>query len=426
MSTPAGVLFFAGGGTADSRGLPPTRTLDRIAHLAALATRATVAQINLVSDDLQIPVAMHLDETRAGIVAGTMMSATWRITMEHAPVYALTSLDGAESFAIEDTHAYPIARETADVADDRVRSFAATRLKTPSGVVLGSLCVADYTPRAWSSDERAALVECAALAGQELAAHLAIVETERSRLEAEQAQRDVEQVSRARSDFLAVFSRELRAQLDTLAAHAELLQADARTHASAARRDELRRVQLGQRQLASLIDEVLSYSNLEQGAVDFAPTTVGVHGALLEVERALSPQTRAKAITVALGDVRGDIAIVADRARVHEALTRVLSNAVKFTGAGGRIDLACEATRTEVRIRVRDTGIGIPADKLDVIFEPFVQLRGDLERTVEDAGLGLAISRALARAQGGDLTAESTVGAGSTFTLTLPRAKTST
>jgi signal transduction histidine kinase len=426
MSTPAGVLFIPDAGTSDSRDLPPTRTLDRIVHLAALATRATVAQINLVSDDRQIPVAMHVDETRAGTVEDIMTSPTWRITMEHAPAYALTSLDTAESFAIEDTHAYPIAREKAADVDDRIRSFAATRLKTPAGVVLGSLFVADYTPRAWSSDEQAALVECAALAGQELASHLAIVETERSRLEAEQAQHDIEEVSRAKSDLLAVFSRELRAQLDTLAAHAELLQADARTHASTARRDELRRVQLGQRHLASLIDEVLSYSNLEQGAVDFALTTVGIRDALLEVERALAPQARAKAITVALGDVRGDMAIVADRGRVHETLTRLLSNAVKFTGPGGRIDLACDATRSDVRIRIRDTGIGIPADKLDVIFEPFVQLRADLERTVEDAGLGLAISRALARAQGGDLTVESTVGAGSTFTLTLPRAKTST
>jgi len=96
---------------------------------------------------------------------------------------------------------------------------------------------------------------------------------------------------------------------------------------------------------------------------------------------------------------------------------------VKFTGAGGRIDVTCDATRTEVRIRVRDTGIGIPADKLDVIFEPFVQVRADLTRTVEGAGLGLAISRALARGQGGDLAVESVVGSGSTFTLTLPRAK---
>jgi signal transduction histidine kinase len=295
--------------------------------------------------------------------------------------------------------------------------------------VFGTVCVIDYTPREWSSAERAALAECAALAGQELASHLtsqlAVVETEQARVEGEHAQSDAEAASRAKSEFLAVFSRELRAQLDTLVAHAELLEAEARTHASAERPDELRRVQLGQRRLTSLIDEVLSYSSLEHGSVEFALTSVGIRAALLEVERVIAPPARAKAILVALGDVRADMAVVADRDRFRETLTHLLSNAVKFTGAGGRIDVACDATRTGVRIRIRDTGVGIPADKLDVIFEPFVQLRADLERTVEDAGLGLAISRALARAQGGDLTVESTVGSGSTFTLTLPRAKTS-
>jgi signal transduction histidine kinase len=411
-------------GAADHRDALPTRTLDRIAHLAALATRATIAQINLVSDDRQISVATHVDETRAGI-AERSADPAWRTTIGIAPAHALTELDREESFAVEDTHAHPTARETWADADERVRSYAAARLKTPGGVVLGTVCVIDYAPREWSSAERAALAECAALAGQELASHLAVVETERSRTEAEQAQTDAETASRAKSDFLAVFSRELRTQLDSLTGYAELLEAEARTHALAERREELRRVQLGQRRLASLIDEVLRYSSLEHGSVELALTTVDVHAALVEAERAIATQARAKAIVVAVGDVRGDVAVVADRDRFGETLTHLLSNAVKFTGAGGRIDVACDATRTGVRIRVRDTGIGIPADKLDVIFEPFVQLRADLERTVEDAGLGLAISRALARAQGGDLTVQSTVGSGSTFTLTLPRAKTS-
>ena len=107
---------------------------------------------------------------------------------------------------------------------------------------------------------------------------------------------------------------------------------------------------------------------------------------------------------------------------MREILTALLSNAVKFTDAGGRIDVTCDATPDTVRIRVRDTGVGIAPEKLEMIFEPFVQVRDDLTRMVEGAGLGLAISRALARGQGGDITVESTVGVGSTFTLTLPRA----
>ena len=101
-------------------------------------------------------------------------------------------------------------------------------------------------------------------------------------------------------------------------------------------------------------------------------------------------------------------------------LLNLLSNAIKFTRAGGCVEISYEAHERAVAIHVRDTGRGIPADKLEAIFEPFVQVRADLARTAEGTGLGLAISRDLARGMGGDLTVESEPGVGSTFILTLP------
>jgi signal transduction histidine kinase len=101
----------------------------------------------------------------------------------------------------------------------------------------------------------------------------------------------------------------------------------------------------------------------------------------------------------------------------------LLSNAIKFTGAGGTITLSTSFTDETVSILVADTGRGIPADKLEAIFEPFVQLGRSLSSAHEGTGLGLAISRDLARAMKGDLTAKSVEGSGSTFTLTLPRSK---
>jgi signal transduction histidine kinase len=294
---------------------------------------------------------------------------------------------------------------------------------TPSGAVLGTVCVIDFAPREWLPTELAALVECAALAGEELASHVSHVAAERSRAVAERAQSDAEAASRAKSEFLAVMSQELRTPLNAIGGYAELLEMGVRGPISAQQREDLRRIQLSQRHLLLLINEVLNYTSLEQGTTRFNLTTVGVRDALIEAEGVIAPQVRAKVLFLSLGDVRRDLTVTADVEKVREILTNLLSNAVKFTGAGGRIDVTCDATRTEVRIRVRDTGIGIPVDKLDVIFEPFVQVRTDLTRTVEGAGLGLAISRALARGQGGDLTAESVVGSGSAFTLTLPRAK---
>ena len=107
---------------------------------------------------------------------------------------------------------------------------------------------------------------------------------------------------------------------------------------------------------------------------------------------------------------------------LRQVLLNLLSNASKFTDAGRRIGLSCYEDGEHVHLSVRDTGLGIPEDKLVSIFEPFVQVRSDLTRTAEGTGLGLAISRYLARGMGGDLSVESALGKGSTFTLTLPAA----
>ena len=112
----------------------------------------------------------------------------------------------------------------------------------------------------------------------------------------------------------------------------------------------------------------------------------------------------------------------ADPEKLRQILLNLLSNAVKFTPPGGRVSVEASAAGDSVRVVVADTGVGVPADKLDAIFEPFVQVEQGLTRAAEGTGLGLAISRELARAMGGDLRAASEEGAGSVFTLTLPRA----
>ena len=141
-----------------------------------------------------------------------------------------------------------------------------------------------------------------------------------------------------------------------------------------------------------------------------------------ETEGLVAPQARAKGLMLDVAGCDSALRVRADREKVRQVLVNLLSNAVKFTDQGGRVDLSCEGDEHQVRVRVRDTGIGIPADRLDSIFEPFVQVRNDLTRTAEGTGLGLAISHDLAVGMGGDLTVESKLAAGSTFTLVLPRA----
>jgi signal transduction histidine kinase len=187
--------------------------------------------------------------------------------------------------------------------------------------------------------------------------------------------------------------------------------------------DDLRRIQASQRHLLGLVNEVLNYARIETGTVRYDIADLPIASVVASVEPLIAPQVAAKGLRFSSDGCR-DAAIVvrADREKTRQVLVNLLSNAVKFTDAPGAIEVRCEVRETYVLVHVRDTGIGIAVEELERVFEPFVQVNARLTRTHEGTGLGLAISRDLARGMQGDLTAESTPGVGSTFTLALPRA----
>ena len=249
-----------------------------------------------------------------------------------------------------------------------------------------------------------------------------LAESEHARADAEAARAEAEAANRAKSEFLAVMSHELRTPLNAIGGYAELLEMGIRGPVTAQQQDDLRRIQTSQRHLLGLINEVLNYAKLETGTVHYDVADVPVRDAVAGAELLVAPQARSKGLTLAVTDCPAGLEARADAEKLRQIVVNLLSNAVKFTDPGGRVEVACARDGARVGIRVRDTGIGIPADKIAAIFDPFVQVRSDLARPHEGTGLGLAISRDLARGMGGDLAAESTPGAGSTFTLTLPAA----
>jgi signal transduction histidine kinase len=237
----------------------------------------------------------------------------------------------------------------------------------------------------------------------------------------EEAYRLAEAANRAKSQFLAVMSHELRTPLNAIGGYAELLEMGIRGPITPEQREDLHRIQASQRHLLGLINEVLNYAKLETGTVSYDIDDVVVREALVAAESLVAPQARAKGLTMVTAECGADLIARADVEKLRQVLVNLLSNAVKFTDSGGRVEMSCSADDDVVRVHVRDTGMGIPADKLHVIFDPFVQVRSDLARRHEGTGLGLAISRDLARGMGGDLLVESTLRQGSTFTIALPR-----
>ncbi|MDF1504744.1 ATP-binding protein [Roseisolibacter sp. H3M3-2] len=237
----------------------------------------------------------------------------------------------------------------------------------------------------------------------------------------ERARESAEEANLAKSQFLRTVSHELRTPLNAIAGYADLVLMGLRGPVTDDQRGDLERIKRASQHLLGLINDILSFAKLEAGQMELEVRDVELRTTLLEVEALVTPQLAAKSLRFARGECPPGLRVRADEERVRQVLLNLLSNAVKFTDAGGRVAVDCEQGPTEVAVRVRDTGIGIPPEALERIFDPFVQVGRDLRAPSDGVGLGLAISRDLARRMGGELTAESRVGEGSVFTLMLPR-----
>jgi signal transduction histidine kinase len=278
------------------------------------------------------------------------------------------------------------------------------------------------------ADQTAAPVENAQLSeelerARLLAENSRLYESERAaRKEAELARIEAENANRAKSEFLANMSHELRTPLNAIAGYVELLDMEIRGPITPTQREDLSRIKASQRILLRLVNDVLNFAKLESGHVAVTVKDIDIANVLGALEPLVLPQLMAKGLTFDMDSCANELRALADPEKLEQILLNLLSNAIKFTPAKGTIHLTCESDDTTVSIRVRDTGRGIPTEKQDRIFEPFVRVDEGFNRPTEGTGLGLAISRNLARAMGGELAVKSVLGDGSTFTLTLRRA----
>jgi signal transduction histidine kinase len=240
---------------------------------------------------------------------------------------------------------------------------------------------------------------------------------------AEQARLEAESANRSKSEFLAVMSHELRTPLNAIGGYAQLLELGIRGPVTEQQRADLERIMKSQSYLLSLINDVLNFAKIEGGHLNVDLGPVQLSAVVEGMRDFVQPQLRERGLMFAVVPCPSDVMVRADRDKVQQILLNLLSNALKFTPSGGKITLRCRV-RAEggAIVSVEDTGQGIARDKLERIFEPFVQVDRRYKRAQEGIGLGLAISRELARAMGGDLVVHSEEGKGSVFDLCLPGA----
>jgi PAS domain S-box-containing protein len=309
-------------------------------------------------------------------------------------------------------------------AEEQARRLAAEEVARAKTEQLNALLQDQATELEQQTEEAQALTEELEQTNEQL---------QQALHDAEQARDVADEANRAKAEFLRVMSHELRTPLNAIGGYTELLDVGVYGPLTSAQRDALARIERSQRHLLSLINDVLNFARLEAGRVEVSLNPVRVGEVVLGLETLVAPQLRAKGLDYVVADadgntsdaepIPGDLYVLADHEKLEQILLNLLSNAIKFTPAGGRISVGAHRVGDAAAIWIRDTGIGIPADKLETVFEPFVQVGRSPGSAHEGTGLGLAICRDLARAMNGELNVVSDPGEGSTFTLTVPLSK---
>ena len=236
------------------------------------------------------------------------------------------------------------------------------------------------------------------------------------------ARAEAVQATRAKSELLAKVSHETRQPVHASIGWIETLDMGLQGSLTDEQRDALRRVKQNQARLLSVLNDLLDMSSIEAGTLVVRMEDVVIADMMDMVDSVIEPLMREKHIAYDVSGFDSRCAVRADRQHLVGVLTNLLSNATKFTPAGGRISLASQVKEHRVLLVVEDSGIGIDVDHLERVFEPFFQVESGFTRTKGGTGLGLAIAREATVAMGGDLTVSSTVGVGSRFTVSLLRA----
>ena len=404
----------------------------RLQHVTALLSEAMTARevadtvvaegIPSLGADSGVVYLVSDDGLRLEHSANAGMSAETSQEFATFPLAASLPLSDAvrtgESIVLE-TRADVVRRYPA-LAEANARSRTASWISMPlraADRALGGMVLGFHEERQFSSDDLVFAETLARLCAQALLRARLYEDAQRARAAAEEA-------NAVKLAFLATMSHELRTPLNAIAGHVQIIDMGLHGPVSEPQRKALERINKAQAHLLGLINDILVFAKIDSGRLDYEIRIVDASDSIRNVCQLVEPQFAASGLTmrVQLPHAQAPARVMADGDKLAQVLLNLLSNALKFTPSAGSVTVSLtppSAPEGRTQIIVSDTGAGIPADKLESIFEPFVQLGRGHTSAHEGTGLGLAISRDLARGMGGDLTVMSEVGHGATFVLSL-------
>ncbi|HYW51302.1 MAG TPA: ATP-binding protein, partial [Gemmatimonadaceae bacterium] len=371
-------------------------------------------------------------------VRGDTISIIGRFTFRSFGAEVLRLMRANSAYVVSDSHIDPrvTAEDHAAYAATQIRAVICVPLHK-AGRFVAAMAVHQRVPRAWTPDEVELVVTVVQRCWEALERARALRRLRESEAALRAASSTLaertaaaEEANQAKTAFLSAMSHELRTPLNAIGGYAELLALGVRGPVNDAQQQDLERLQRANQHMAGLVESVLAFARVEAGQVEYQLEAVELGPLIKDVEVLVGPMLARKGLSYdhdrcSPATPSEPHVVRADAEKVRQVLINLLTNAAKATDAPGQVSLSCEtdAVAELIHVRVRDSGRGIPPDKLEQVFQPFVQLdRQHTQASQQGVGLGLAISRDLARGMGGDLTAESTPGEGSIFTLTLPRA----
>lgn len=378
---------------------PPEAAFDRITRLARNIFGVPMAAISLIDQDRQwfkSRIGVDFDETPRSwsFCSRTILSDDVLVVRD-----ALRDARFAASPLVCD--------------DPGIRFYAGAPLRTRDGYNVGSLCIMDTEPRPdLDARERGILSDLAD----------AVVEhcqRRRNERELRAAKDDAERANRAKGQFLSRASHELRTPMNAVLGFTQLLELDDLTDSQ---RSNVDRILKAGKHLLKLINEVLDISRIEAGgrAIELEP--VKIADAIREAVELVEPMLPENKIELRV-EPAAVCSVLADQQKLIQVFLNLLSNAIKYNRANGSVTVTEEALGDQVRIRIADTGGGIPPQQQTKLFQPFERLGA--ERTkIQGTGLGLALSKKIVELMGGSIGVESVPGSGSTFWIQLPRFET--